>query len=755
MLKKRTNLYSYIGVCICSFLISAALCLLVSTVLESQLNTVQIILQVFISSILLALLFYNRLTSIIGVISIIAGIIYFFSLLSINSKEELVSFFNWCIQQMPDKEPWYSRDNLNLIHIFTNTGICVLVYLVSLNPYRSRLMSLISLSVIFAVYLTKFAQYNRIVILFLFTGIFTLFAIDKFEYRRHLGDRKSFKTFGKSWYVTVFSILLCLLISGSTIIILDDKNYELRNRTCSNIAADVQSFTGIYTEEQKEFTISLKDLGLQNNDGYIGGDLPKAEHFLLAVAQTDKPFYAKVTAFDEFTGKEWETSFQNNYRINGPFKKKQKQYLTNSMLKKSSVLSRLKNSVTKRKIKFILNIDSPFLPTVGQVYKYTENTKDNINPVLFNSNGQLFSYYGVKRGYSYTIDTFQFNTKNLLSKNDDATLRALNMLNDPLYTEQFLDFYTNIPVRFGDSINELVKLMKLNPENHFDTAIKVCNYFSKKNGFDYTENGLSFNADGNVVNDIFNTKKGHSVYYSTTAISILRNLNIPCRLAAGFRSVKITNEIQILDSYYPYCWVECYFPNLGWVSFDPSPENEIEFSLDIPDVPKGANKNDKKTNTSKSKNFTFNILKIGKISFKVIPVLLVLAFVYLILRAFFAPMHYNYKIVIKRFKTTEKQCKFYLKDIRKQLSALSCKKHTGDTLRDEILRVCDTLDIQNRESLISILEMYEAICYAEKTPSQNEILQIYNAHLLLEKLLEKRLDPIKYILKRRILISFW
>ena len=52
---------------------------------------------------------------------------------------------------------------------------------------------------------------------------------------------------------------------------------------------------------------------------------------------------------------------------------------------------------------------------------------------------------------------------------------------------------------------------------------------------------------------------------------MLRHLKVPCRLAAGYYTVAGEYGTQVIDRANPYCWIECYFPNLGWIPFAPSP----------------------------------------------------------------------------------------------------------------------------------------------------------------------------------------
>jgi transglutaminase-like putative cysteine protease len=88
---------------------------------------------------------------------------------------------------------------------------------------------------------------------------------------------------------------------------------------------------------------------------------------------------------------------------------------------------------------------------------------------------------------------------------------------------------------------------------------------------------------------LFESKKGYCSYYAFAMTLLLRSLGIPSRVAVGFF---IDPEQNTFD-YYPvrsdmaHAWVEVYFPQCGWIEFDPTTEQlaadeEFRFSPGIP-----------------------------------------------------------------------------------------------------------------------------------------------------------------------------
>jgi protein-glutamine gamma-glutamyltransferase len=72
---------------------------------------------------------------------------------------------------------------------------------------------------------------------------------------------------------------------------------------------------------------------------------------------------------------------------------------------------------------------------------------------------------------------------------------------------------------------------------------------------------------------LFERKKGHCEYFASSMAMMLRTVGIPARVVNGFRG----GEYNDLTSSYivrekdAHSWVEAYFPEYGWVTFDPTP----------------------------------------------------------------------------------------------------------------------------------------------------------------------------------------
>jgi hypothetical protein len=70
-------------------------------------------------------------------------------------------------------------------------------------------------------------------------------------------------------------------------------------------------------------------------------------------------------------------------------------------------------------------------------------------------------------------------------------------------------------------------------------------------------------------------KRGHCEFFSSAMTVMLRTLGVPARVATGYAPgfYSFTRNRYIIREKDAHAWVEVYFPELGWVEFDPTPAN--------------------------------------------------------------------------------------------------------------------------------------------------------------------------------------
>lgn len=85
---------------------------------------------------------------------------------------------------------------------------------------------------------------------------------------------------------------------------------------------------------------------------------------------------------------------------------------------------------------------------------------------------------------------------------------------------------------------------------------------------------------------LFDIREGYCNYYASAMIVMLRSLGIPSRLAAGFAQGTWdaeTQQFEVLERD-AHTWVEVYFPNYGWIEFEPTAAQSPVMRVDDTEV---------------------------------------------------------------------------------------------------------------------------------------------------------------------------
>ena len=681
----------------------------------------------------------------------------------ISFFKSVASFFSWWFGGMSIESKWYTSDGYYLIHTCMNIGVSIIYFAIARITKKAWISVVVALAFIVANYALGYTGYDVLTIPFFVVGIFPLIAGEKFQNIKLPDFKNMFGILGKKWLMIVVSTFIAVLVSITSLFVLSNTKGSVRTRLCSDIVMDVQTATDTFNIDQKRVGINLFDLGLVMNSTYIGGNLYDIESKVIATTTLTKPTRVKLTAFDTFNGQNWVNDFQKSYRINGIFwGEQQRNYLSTPLLNDEDFMFDIENIAFKTKVTFTMKADSKFLPTVGQVIGFEENTH-TANPITFDRRGRILSYYGQKKGYSYTVETLAYDTSQELTERQiNNILSSYAYLEDPNYDKNsaFYKLYTESFGELPQYMKSAIKSCNHPQYNEYEKAYRLSTYFSEK-GFAYVEKPDTFRKGDSIIEKLFSTKRGHCMYYATAMIAMAREMGIPSRLAAGYVTVPSKDKkTQVVDVSSPYAWVECYMPNVGWLAFDPSPQNPQSLGSNYQEDAATGDKSDNpdidiETEIEKEKEVGGTNLKWKTvfdsplvISLIVLAVLIVL----ITLHTCTSQSKYELKRVRKRRKTTEKQAKFYYSDILRQYAWLGFRLRRGETLSEATAKVCGILSDNYSQALLDAVTVIEDMLYGGITPTDDNIEQIAAARRLLENMLKDKNNFFMYIIKRRFLL---
>ncbi len=139
------------------------------------------------------------------------------------------------------------------------------------------------------------------------------------------------------------------------------------------------------------------------------------------------------------------------------------------------------------------------------------------------------------------------------------------------YPAWISDRYLQLPENFSARIQALALDITAGQDNPYDKAAAITNYLRTE--IQYTP-AISFpkeNIDP-LEYFLFDVKQGFCNYYASSEVLMLRSIGIPARLAVGFAQgeVNLQNTFYTVRERDAHAWPEVYFPNFGWIEFEPT-----------------------------------------------------------------------------------------------------------------------------------------------------------------------------------------
>jgi hypothetical protein len=130
--------------------------------------------------------------------------------------------------------------------------------------------------------------------------------------------------------------------------------------------------------------------------------------------------------------------------------------------------------------------------------------------------------------------------------------------------------YLRLP-DLNPKIAELARRVASTATNNYDRATAIENYL--RDNFRYTLDPSAIEPKDPLVSFLFKSKSGYCEYFAASMAVMLRTLNIPSRLVNGFQtgSYNRIGKDFVVRARDAHSWVEVYFPNYGWIAFDPTP----------------------------------------------------------------------------------------------------------------------------------------------------------------------------------------
>jgi transglutaminase-like putative cysteine protease len=157
-----------------------------------------------------------------------------------------------------------------------------------------------------------------------------------------------------------------------------------------------------------------------------------------------------------------------------------------------------------------------------------------------------------------------------------AELRAAR----PSYPNWILDSYLQLP-SMPARVSLLAWQVAGKEATNYD-RVKAIETYLRQFPVDYTIDDTP-PGDDTVDYFLFEARRGYFDYHASAMVVMLRQIGIPARLAVGFildkEGADDDSSPYVVQGHDAYAWVEVYFPDYGWVEFNPSPDRPADLRI--------------------------------------------------------------------------------------------------------------------------------------------------------------------------------
>ena len=136
------------------------------------------------------------------------------------------------------------------------------------------------------------------------------------------------------------------------------------------------------------------------------------------------------------------------------------------------------------------------------------------------------------------------------------------------------DRYLQLPATLPNEIRLLARQVAADEKNPYRLAARVEDYL-RRNYIYALDIGQRPPQQDSVQYFLLDQRQGYSDYFASSMAVMLRTLGVPSRVAVGFALSDadrdtVTKEFIVSDQQ-AWVWPQVYFPNHGWVDFNPTP----------------------------------------------------------------------------------------------------------------------------------------------------------------------------------------
>jgi transglutaminase-like putative cysteine protease len=312
---------------------------------------------------------------------------------------------------------------------------------------------------------------------------------------------------------------------------------------------------------------AVQMIGYQSDNERLGGSFVMNHNPVLSVV-TKYPAYLRGEVFATYTGKGWTPGYSQSQSFQPD----------ESFSGYAGLLNHVKTQAVTQQVQVLSN-------QMSANVTFAAYEADKVA-----RNKALAGVYQVVQGTGVVYGP-------MLHKDDGYSVQSVELVDPISYleslpgptSEQSVQYAPDVqvdlelPPILPSRIHDLAVQITQGAKNEFDMAQKIQDYLQANYQYNTQNVPVPGNNQDYVDQFLFDSKMGYCNNFSSSMAVMLRTLGIPTRWVTGFDtgtedpSYTGSETKYIIENSDAHSWVEVYFPNVGWIPFDPTPNFSMTF----------------------------------------------------------------------------------------------------------------------------------------------------------------------------------
>ncbi len=267
--------------------------------------------------------------------------------------------------------------------------------------------------------------------------------------------------------------------------------------------------------------------------------------------QTDAGRYWRATGYDKYSGIGWINTHVDSFNLGA----------NDARLDTSRDFMRVEVTQTFKLYQSDQNIlyaaAQPIRFDIPAEVRYAQSPKTDSTPAVFDLT-LVRARRPLRAGDVYHVAS-------LISVADEDSLRADSIR----YSDWISATYLQLPENLPERVRNLAKDITREYSNPYDQAAAIESYLRAKIKYNENVSAPPAGRDG-VDYTLFDRPEGYCNYYASAMAVLARSIGIPARVASGYTLGDYKDGAFHVVEANAHSWPEIYFPNYGWIEFEPT-----------------------------------------------------------------------------------------------------------------------------------------------------------------------------------------